>query len=134
MAPSVTTHTVYNWAGEIVFSSTEQAAILLEQLFHFVRLFRFGSSVMGDAILFELVVEILIKLPQLLDSVGDAIPQVLIGLWLLMTLAINLEERFVVGANYIDAQATPLCALRVIGSSAALIITGDSDANHVSAY
>lgn len=114
VAPPITSHTIYDWALEIVLSPTEQAAVLLKKFLHFVGFFRLGSSVVGNPILLQLVVEILVEFTQLLDSVGHTISQILVGLRLLMTLAVNLEEGFVVGADDIDAEAAALRTLRVV--------------------
>lgn len=87
---------------------------MLEQFLHFVGFFRLSSSVVRNSILLELVVKVLVEFTQLLNSVGDAISQILVGLGLLMTFAVDFEKGFIVGPDDIDAQAAALCTLGVV--------------------
>jgi hypothetical protein len=109
-----------------------QTPVVLQQLLRLVLLLHLRRTVVYPIFL-HLVVQVLIEFSEFPHAVGDAVPQVLIRLWLFVAFAVDFEEGLVVGADDVDAEAVAFGALGVVGSTAALIIAGDGDAHHVAA-
>lgn len=101
--PAIAAHTINYRTLEIVVIPTQQAPILLEKLFHFIRFLRLCRSMMSDSIFFELVVKVLIEFAKLFDPVGDTVSEVFVSLGFLVALAIDFKKSFVVGSDYVDA-------------------------------
>ena len=132
VVPAVASPAVRYLALVVVLLPAVQAPVLLQQLFRLVLLLRLAGAVIY-AVFLHLVVQILVELAQLLHAVRNAVPEVLEGFWFFVPLAVDFQQRLIVGPDDIDAQAIPFSTLRMVGPPAALIVAGNGDADHVAA-
>ena len=81
----------------------------------------------------DLVVDVLVKFPQLLYTVADTVFEKLEAFGFLMPLTVYLKQRLVVSLYDVDLQVVPLGTFWMVGSSTAVVRAGDSQPYHVAA-
>jgi hypothetical protein len=81
----------------------------------------------------EFVVDVLVELAQLSDAVGGTVLEVLIAFGLLVTFAVDFQERLVVGLDDTDCEIVAFGALGMERTSAVLVVAGHSHPQHVPA-
>ena len=130
MPPSIAFPTVYYLLFIVVLLRADETEVFLEIIFCLGLPFR-SILVVTISMPLDFMIKTLVKSFELLDSITDAIVEILIALRLLMALTVYLEKRFVVSLYHIYLQIVPFGAFRVIGSSTAFIRTWNCHSYHV---
>lgn len=88
MVPSIASPAIRYLALIVVLLTALQTFVLFEELLCLALLLWFARTVVY-AVFFHLVVQIFVEFSQFFDPVGHAIPKILVGFWLFVSLAVD---------------------------------------------
>lgn len=111
--PSIAPSTVHNRPLVIVLLTALKTTVLLQQLLSLALLLNLRGTVVYPVFL-HLVVQVLVKFPELLHTIGHTVTKILEGLRFFVPFTVYFKQGFVIGADNVDAEAITLGTLRVV--------------------